>query len=208
MSDDQLFRNALIAGFVVILPLILYFRIRSNIPREPLDRWQEGRLILFTLRPAGFVFMFGLLMYAVDPERMAWSSMPLPRLARWIGVGLYAVSAGGLLWTLRNLGPNFTDTVVTRRAHTLVTQGPYRWVRHPFYACIALLALASTLAAANWFLALASVTFLSLLVLRARIEEEKLIERFGDGYRAYMQQTGRFWPTSFPSSSRHTTKAL
>jgi protein-S-isoprenylcysteine O-methyltransferase Ste14 len=26
-----------------------------------------------------------------------------------------------------------TDTLVTRREHTLITHGPYRWVRHPFY---------------------------------------------------------------------------
>ena len=44
------------------------------------------------------------------------------------------VTACGLLvWTFRCLGKNLTDTVVTRQEHTLVMQGPYRWVRHPFY---------------------------------------------------------------------------
>ena len=32
------------------------------------------------------------------------------------------------------------------------------------------------------------------MVVRTRIEEEKLIERFGDEYRTYMQRTGRFLP--------------
>ncbi len=44
--------------------------------------------------------------------------------------------------TLRSLGKNLTDTVVTRRAHTLVTSAPYRWVRHPFYDALALAVLA------------------------------------------------------------------
>lgn len=36
------------------------------------------------------------------------------------------VLGGGLLiWTLRTLGANLTDTVITRKEHTLVTSGPY-----------------------------------------------------------------------------------
>ena len=43
-----------------------------------------------------------------------------------------------IVWAFRSLGPNLTDTVVTRRHHTLITRGPYRWVRHPFYDAVAL----------------------------------------------------------------------
>jgi len=59
-----------------------------------------------------------------------------------------------LLWTFQTLGPNLTDTVVTRKIHTLVTRGPYRWVRHPFYDSAALCIVANSLIAANWFLLL------------------------------------------------------
>ncbi|MEO5616551.1 MAG: isoprenylcysteine carboxylmethyltransferase family protein, partial [Candidatus Eisenbacteria bacterium] len=101
-----------------------------------------------------------------------------------------------LTWTLRSLGTNLTDTVVTRREHTLVTHGPYRWVRHPFYDSMALVILAIGLIAANWFLLLTGSVVLCLIVLRTRTEEEKLMARFGDAYRAYIMQTGRFVPRS------------
>ena len=78
---------------------------------------------------------------------------------------------------------NLTDTVVTRRAHTLVTHGPYGWVRHPFYDSMALLILASSLIAANWFFLLTGSVVLFLIVVRTRTEEEKLLARFGDAYR-------------------------
>ena len=98
------------------------------------------------------------------------------------------------LWTLRSLGPNLTDTVVTRQAHTLITRGPYRWVRHPFYDCMALFTISVALMMANWFvLALGAVTF-ALLAVRSRTEEAKLLERFGEPYRAYQARTGRFLP--------------
>ena len=105
------------------------------------------------------------------------------------------VTACGLLvWTFRCLGKNLTDTVVTRQEHTLVMQGPYRWVRHPFYDSAALLMVAISLIAANWFLFVTGVVGVLLLIIRTRIEERNLVARFGDGYRAYMEQTGRFLP--------------
>ena len=45
---------------------------------------------------------------------------------------------------------NLTDTVVTRKEHTLVTSGPYRWVRHPFYSAFGLAVLANSVTAANF----------------------------------------------------------
>ena len=97
-------------------------------------------------------------------------------------------------WVLRSLGKNLTDTVVTRAEHTLVTTGPYRWVRHPFYSAAFLFLVAGSLVSANWGLAVAGGLACVLLVIRTRTEEAKLIERFGDEYLAYMQRTGRFLP--------------
>jgi protein-S-isoprenylcysteine O-methyltransferase Ste14 len=97
-------------------------------------------------------------------------------------------------WTFRTLGKNLTETVVTRKEHTLVTTGPYRWIRHPFCVAAALAFLGNSLAAANWFLFVTGGVAVLLLVIRSRKEEENLIARFGDDYRNYMQRTGRFVP--------------
>ncbi len=42
--------------------------------------------------------------------------------------------------------------------------------------------------------AAASLSVLSMLLVRLPKEEEKLIERFGDEYREYMKRTGRLLP--------------
>jgi protein-S-isoprenylcysteine O-methyltransferase Ste14 len=84
--------------------------------------------------------------------------------------------------------------VVTRKEHTLVTTGPYRWIRHPFYTSAALAILGNSLAAANWFIFSAGSLVFVLMAIRVRKEEENLIARFGDDYRNYMQRTGRFLP--------------
>jgi protein-S-isoprenylcysteine O-methyltransferase Ste14 len=191
--NDEIFRRLLIAGALTLLPMMLYFRIKSR-TREPLDRRQEGLFILFTLRPIGLTTIAAFITYLVSPSSMAWASVPLPIWLRWAGIA--AGLAGGMLilWTMSTLGPNLTDTVVTRRNHTLVTNGPYRWVRHPFYGSITLWFLACGLAAANWLLIAGGAAAIALLVLRTSAEEEQLVARFGDAYRAYMDSTGRFLP--------------
>jgi protein-S-isoprenylcysteine O-methyltransferase Ste14 len=146
------------------------------------------------LRPAGAAFWLATIAWLIDPVWMAWASMALPVWVRWAGTGLIVMASGLLVWTFRSLGPNLTDTVVTRRTHTLVLHGPYRWIRHPFYVSVALLMAAISLIAANWFLLLIGAVTFGLLVRRTRIEEENLLARFGDRYRTYLARTERFLP--------------
>ena len=193
-QDDRIFQLIFILGIAIVVPIGIYQRLRSQASREKLDRRQEGLFILLTLRPIGWAGLLGVLTFVVNPARMAWSSVPLPVSLRWAGVGVGLVAAALLVWTFRSLGTNITDTVVTRREHTLVTTGPYHFVRHPFYVAAALAMTAFSLVMANWFLALTGVLGMSLLVMRTRTEEEHLIRRFGEKYSAYMETTGRFLP--------------
>lgn len=194
MTQEAPFRIVFVVGFVAVVLITLHHRIRSWASREKLDRRQEGLFLLVTLRPAGLVLWLAVIAYMVDPAWMSWSSTPLPAWLRWVGVGIYAAAIGLLTWTLRSLGTNLTDTVVTRRDHMLVTHGPYRWVRHPFYGAMALLVVANALISANWFVLLAGGVVLSLIALRTRTEEEHLLARFGDAYRGYVMRTGRLLP--------------
>ena len=47
---------------------------------------------------------------------------------------------------------------------------------------------------ANWFAGVAGLATWGLLAVRTGQEEQKLIERFGDAYRAYAAQVGQFFP--------------
>ena len=194
MDLDATFRPLVVAGFFVIILIALPFRVRSQATGEALDRRQEGVAMMITLRLAGLALWASAIAFMISPASMAWASAPLPPWLRWTGAGIGVITPFLLVWTLRSLGPNLTDTVVTRQAHTLVTRGPYRWVRHPFYDCMALFTLSLGLMAANWFVLGAGVAVFGLLATRSRTEELKLLERFGEPYRAYRASTGSFIP--------------
>lgn len=194
MNLDATFRPFVIAGFWIVILIAAPFRIRSQATGESLDRTQEGLPMMIGLRLMGLAVWAGVIVFMINPSLMTWSSLPLPASIRWAGVALTMITAGLLIWTLRSLGPNLTDTVVTRAAHTLVTRGPYRWVRHPFYDCMALFMLSIALMMANWFVIVSGAVMFTLLAIRSRSEEQKLLERFGEPYRAYRAATGRFVP--------------
>ena len=80
-------------------------------------------------------------------------------------------------WVFHTLGKNITPTVETREEHELVTGGPYRWVRHPLHTVGSSFFASLSLVAANWFMGLASVVVLVMLLVRLPKEEERLIER-------------------------------
>jgi protein-S-isoprenylcysteine O-methyltransferase Ste14 len=194
MTDDAWLRLAMLAIGLFFMPIGAYHRLRAH-TGEPIDRWQEGVLILFGLRLTALALFAAGMVWLINPAWLAWSSLPLPLWLRWTGVG--TAIAAGLLWTwaVHHLGKNLTDTVVTRREATLVTSGPYRWIRHPFYTALAIGLVAVTLVTASWFVGLLGlVAWFAFLVPRTRIEERNLVARFGDAYSLHMARTGRFLP--------------
>jgi len=195
MTTESTFRAVVIASIVLCLPIGLYFRIKSQATGERLARREEGVVIMVGLRLCGVLAWALFAAYLMNPAWVSWCSLAMPAWLRWAGAPLGVLVVPPLLfWTFHSLGKNLTDTVVTRREHTLVTHGPYRWVRHPFYVVVFLWVLALSLLTANWLLALLGGTAVTMLVIRSRVEEAKLAERFGEEYRAYARRTGKFFP--------------
>ncbi len=194
MEQEGIFRWAVLALAAITLTIVGYHRIQARVAGGSVSRRQEGFTLLAMRVVLGLSFWVAFIAYLVNPGSMAWSALPVADWLRWGGVGLGLLECGFLYWTLHHLGSNFTDTVVTRAEATLVTSGPYGWVRHPLYVTILLLLLSASLITANWFIGLLGVFFFAFFALRAPLEEQKLLERFGDEYRAYVERTGKFLP--------------
>lgn len=121
--------------------------------------------------------------------------LPLPTWLRWFGAGL--IFAGDLLfiWSHRALGRNWSLFLEIRKGHALVTEGPYRFIRHPMYAAIFLTSIGTSILSANWLVTLAHMlSVISMYLVRVSDEEEMMIEQFGDKYRKYMERTERLIP--------------
>jgi protein-S-isoprenylcysteine O-methyltransferase Ste14 len=170
------------------------YRERARRVGGAVSRAAEGLPIAIFLRVFGGLAWLALFAFILKPEWVAWASVEVPEAVRWAGAVLALVSVPLMWWVFRSLGLNVTDTVATREGATLVTHGPYRWVRHPLYSVGFLLFAGLTVLAANAFQAIMAVLALGFLVLRTRAEEANLLTRFGTDYATYQAQTGRFVP--------------
>ena len=157
--------------------------------------FREGRLYLLARLSIGIPFMLLFFAYLIRPSLLAWANLPLPVWARWTGVILGLTSLPLILWVQRALDDNFSTTLHVRDEHSLVTGGPYRWVRHPMYTVLYIHWIGIALITANWVIGGVPLLALTLIVAsRLKKEEALMIEKFGDRYRWYMERTGRFFP--------------
>ncbi len=193
MSPEIPFRLALLATLVLTMGVVVYHRVRAH-SGERFDRREEGVALAVALRLAGLALWLFTLVYLIRPEWMRWAALPLIEPVRWAGAAVGLLCAGLMYWTLASLGKNLTDTVATRGGATLVTDGPYRFVRHPFYVVAGLLMLSVTLLTASAAIGIGGLVVLALLVLRTPNEERRLLETFGEPYEAYRRRTGAFFP--------------
>ena len=74
--------------------------------------------------------------------------------------------------------------------------GLYRWIRHPQYLALAVTGIGLAILWPRFLTAALWAVMVTLYYLLARDEERRMIARFGDQYRHYMETTGRFVPRS------------
>jgi protein-S-isoprenylcysteine O-methyltransferase Ste14 len=156
---------------------------------------QEGKLsaVLWSILSI-FWISFMLLYVILNPELIMLFAIPLPIWLRWIGVGLGVVAILLLFWIHQTIGEYWIAYLDLRENHQLVTNGPYRWVRHPMYSQSIILLTALSLVSANLLMMLCSVITIILIFNRIPKEERMMIERFGEEHRDYMKHTGRLLP--------------
>lgn len=95
----------------------------------------------------------------------------------------------------RQLGKNWSVSLEIRKEHRLVTDGLYRYVRHPMYLSFWLWAIAQALLLPNFVAGLAGLAGVAILYFyRVGREEAMMREAFGSDYDAYARRTGRIVP--------------
>lgn len=111
-------------------------------------------------------------------------------------VGLILILSGyGLMFTsLFTLRKNYSSTLVIRRDHQLVTHGVYRYVRHPIYLGVLIVAAGFTVLAGSLRGFLIMALLLPILLIRIRLEERLLLTAFGEQYQRYQNRTRKLIP--------------
>ncbi|MCC6800172.1 MAG: isoprenylcysteine carboxylmethyltransferase family protein [Anaerolineae bacterium] len=119
-------------------------------------------------------------------RRLGWSAVP----ASVSLVALVAVIGFFVLITWAPLVNRYLETYVriqTERGHTVIDDGPYRVIRHPTYAGLALFFLAVPLSLGSWWGLVPGGIAAALVVVRTALEDRTLRAEL-PGYDAYARR--------------------
>lgn len=175
---------------VIAVALIWAERMREVATKRDTVPGHRRELWTFTLfMICGVLMLAGAMVeYFVGGKQPVW---PLFVLGLLCGIGSFiirrqAIVALGKFWSLHS---------EIRDSHEFVRSGPFRRMRHPVYFSMILELLAGGL------LLVAPITsvivfaiFIPTLMYRIRIEEESLVGKFGEDYRAYQRSVPALLP--------------
>jgi protein-S-isoprenylcysteine O-methyltransferase Ste14 len=112
----------------------------------------------------------------------------------YVGLALWTVGGVLRIAPVFVLGRRFTGLVAIQEGHRLVTDGLYRYIRHPSYAGLLLGVAGYVLVFRCWLGLLLVAGVLAVLVARMNAEEALLESEFGEEYASYRRRTRRLLP--------------
>ena len=125
----------------------------------------------------------------------------IPFPVSWLdGIGLLVFAEGlAIRWTaILTLGRFFTARVTIQQDHRVVRIGLFRYVRHPSYSGLFLAFFGVALQFHNWLSLLGILLpFFAALLYRIRVEEDAMVEAFGEDYMSHQRSTSRLIPGIF-----------
>lgn len=123
------------------------------------------------------------------PTSLQWDPFTVIGLILLIGGTIFRI------WSIQTLGKHFTVAVKTQATQQLIKDGPYQIIRHPSYLGAYLAIVGSAvLLQAYYSIAFATVTMFLTYIYRITVEENTLINHFGNRYKEYQTETKKLIP--------------
>ena len=156
-------------------------------------RFKTERADWYFICPATIIWLSGLAVTFFD---FIVIQQITPQLGIINCIGLVMVAIGTIIRVAarRSLGKRFTHGLRTVDDYGLVTSGVYTYVRHPSYTGLLLIHPGTGLLFGSVFGFLTMLLFIPTILYRIRVEENMLIEEFGEEYFEYSKRSKKLIP--------------
>ena len=124
---------------------------------------------------------------------------------RLLGLGLAGLALllfGTAMWTLDS---QYTPAHQSHLPSSIVTTGPYRYIRHPVYTANLMLLVGMFLTSGSLWLPVNLLILITYYVPTILVEETAIQRSFPE-YREYASQTGRFFPRVISRTKKSSAK--
>ena len=120
----------------------VYWVVSARGLKRTAERQSLGDSLLYrTLTVVGALLLFAFRL----PHSLDIPVLPLGPVTQFGGAAVCILGLALAVWARRTLGSNWSSMVTFKQEHELVERGPYRFVRHPIYTSILLMALGSAI---------------------------------------------------------------
>jgi protein-S-isoprenylcysteine O-methyltransferase Ste14 len=113
---------------------------------------------------------------------------------RYAGLIVYLVFSWIQVWSFKTLGDNYSQDIMIKKNHELITKGPFKIIRHPQYLCQILLDLGATAATFSYILGFLALIEIPIYIMRASLEDKLLAKYFSEKFADYKKKTGFMIP--------------
>jgi protein-S-isoprenylcysteine O-methyltransferase Ste14 len=190
--------TVLVAKLIWVLGCVAWFIIRyphQRRSRKTPVAQRTAPMLERVLLATSFCGLFVVPLIFVLTDQPSFANYPFRPLLGFAGVVVFGGALALFYRIHRELGRSWSVTLEIRDRHVLVTEGLYRYLRHPMYSAFWLWALAQLLLLPNWIAGPAGLIGFGILFFgRVGAEERMMLATFGEEYQAYMQRTKRIIP--------------
>ena len=178
--------NAYIAIFVASL-LVMMVAIGPRIAQQPRQAEKRGAPDRIVRTALVTLFIATIVMAALDVGRLHISNH-VPIALNIIGLALFGGASGFQAWAM-SVNSFYSPLIHIQadRGHSVVTRGPYRFLRHPAYFANIVAVPASALAIGSWVALIPAAVCCAFTVWRAR-REDTFLRQHLVGYKEYIQE--------------------
>ena len=197
------FQNAVRLSYVLMM-LILTLLVVLFVPEEGRGRGPGRKIVKRQKLAVMFLQIISLAVVIIAPycdrreiavmSRQGWLAPGFGEALRWFGLGMAFLGFGFMHWAVIALANLFSTDVTIQDGHRLITQGPYRYVRHPRYLGIILFLSGVSMVFHSWIAFFFAVASVPVLVWRIQDEEKLMHEEFADEWQAYTKRSWRLVP--------------
>ena len=179
------------AWFFIFVQIVILLINYAILPKKVIEeRGREKKnvkkwdkiLVGLSIIPAIGIYVLSGLDY-----RLSWS----PGFHSSIHIiSLAILLLASMLFTWSMVSNKFFSTMVRiqkERGHTLVAEGPYKYVRHPGYLGYILMVIATPVALGSIYALLMSFLVMIIFIIRTAMEDKTLLNEL-EGYREYSQK--------------------
>lgn len=176
-----------------IVPAAVFFALLARYAPEVMERRLQGKeqvtvqknLIRFLIP----VFFIAFCLPGLD-HRFGWSQRLFGAVPTWLSIAADTMVLAAVLFAFWVIIVNrfASRTIQVEAGQTVITTGPYKWVRHPMYSGSVVIWMATSLALGSYVALPAFAALIPFYVVRL-LNEEKLLRVELAGYTDYCEHT-------------------